>query len=275
MALPQPIIIVSTGRTGTVFFAGLLADLFPNIEAFHERGFSHSLNILSNLYYSKLIPKSVLTTAWKAFKSRELNECQKPYIVEANTFLYGVVATAPELYPGLRVVHLVRDPRSYVRSHINWNAHRARSYVASRFVPFWRPNPFLVGQMPLAQAVRLSEFERYCWIWDFKNRAIQQLEKSSVPYLRLRFEDFFGGPAPEQQFNCMLEFMGLPPVSGVEARFRKPANEAKGDSFPAWQNWSPGMCARLVELCGPLMSAYGYGNEPVWIEKVQAGKTAG
>ena len=57
---------------------------------------------------------------------------------------------------------------------------------------------------------KLSRFERYCWIWDFKNRFIGQFENSKYPYLRIRFEDFLAiHPDPLHALNRLFTFLNF------------------------------------------------------------------
>lgn len=268
MTDPKPLIVVSTGRTGTIFFARLLADIYPQVASHHEYGMSRPIQILSNMYFAGLLPRSVLIAGWKLFKGNDLKSSVKPFWIENNSFLYGLIAIAPELYPGVRVLHLVRDPRTYVTSHLNFSKFRLTSFIANYFVPFWQPSPFLTGEIPWKDYFRFTRFQRFCWIWDFKNRVIRRLETTKVPYLRLRFEDIFQSEDPEQVFAQIADFFGLPRVTGIAHRFRQPVNQAPKDSFPEWPEWSPQQCCQLDELCGRQMREFGYGREAAWMEKL-------
>lgn len=267
-----PVLFVSTGRTGTGFFCHLLRNLFPQVEVHHNSRYTTWINIVTNMLLARVLPKDALAVTWKFLKEGELNRCQQNFYIDSNNHLYGLVVLAPELYPDLKVVHIVRDPRTYVRSHLNWARHRPKSFIANYMLPFWQPNAFLLGEMPLRQWLALSKFEEFCWVWDFKNRYIQSLEHSEVPYLRIRFEDLFASPDPETSLNQMLCFIGLPEVTGMAQQFDHPLNVTKKRSFPDWREWEPARCARLHELCGTMMSRYGYGREPEWTEKVQIGQ---
>jgi len=266
----QPILIISTGRTGTIFFSRLFADLYPTLAAsYHERGNSRPMQILTNLHFSHILPKSGLKAAWKLFKSGEVEACEKQFHIDANCFLYGVAPLAPELYPNLKVLHIVRDPRSYVTSHLNFSRQKGTSYIANYFVPFWQPNPFLVGELPLSKAFGFTRFEKYCWIWNFKNRVMEGLENSATPYLRVRFEDLFNTNSPEAVFEQITDFLGLPRVTGIRDKFREPANTSSKADFPEWREWTPQQAAQLDSFCGERMSRYGYGGEVEWDEKLQ------
>ncbi len=252
-----------------MFFAKLLQDLIPQAAVYHEAGErSRLINIFTHAYLSDLVPLEVPLWAWKKAISPNLRNCSQEIYIDSNNQLYAFLPLKPDLYPGLRLIHLVRDPREYVRSHLNWARHRLKSFVANYLTPFWQPNAWLLNQMSFGRWLQLSRFERYCWIWEFKNRFIHQMETSDIPYLRIRFEDFFESSEPLASLNQMLSFLDIDPVSGQEDRFQRPINPAKGRSFPRWPEWSSEQCLQLQEYCGLTMQEYGYGGEKDWVEKI-------
>lgn len=265
-------IITSTGRTGTIFFAQLLGNLFPEqVESYHERGHSRLINILSNAHLAGLVSHTSLLAAWQRFKQPEFDRRQNPFYIEVSAHLYAAVSALPELWSGLQVVHIVRDPRAYVRSHINWSRHRAKSFVANYLTPFWQPNPFLLREMRLRDWLGMSKFQHFCWIWDFKNRTLASLETSDVRYLRIRFEDFFQSEDQEARLNELLSFIGLPAQESTAQYFSRRVNLTEKKTFPGWQSWSPLQCAHLDQICGDRMRQYGYGLESAWRDRVQIG----
>lgn len=266
----QPILIISTGRTGTIFLSRLFADLYPDTASYHERGASRPIQILTNLHFSHLLPKSGLKIAWKILKGKEIETCEKMFHIDANCFLYGLAPLAPELYPNLKVIHIVRDPRAYVTSHLNFARQKETSFIANYFVPFWQPNPFLIGELPLSKAFGFSRFEKYCWIWNFKNRIMESLENSPTPYLRVRFEDLFYSENPEELFGKIADFIGLPRAENIRDRFREPANISTKADFPEWTEWTPRQISQLQLFCGERMVKYGYGGESNWPERLKA-----
>ena len=152
----QPILIISTGRTGTIFLSRLFSDLYPfdpaqgkpDVASYHERGASRLIQILTHLHFSHLFPKSGLKFTWKLLKGNEIVSCEKKFHIDANNFLYGLASLAPELYPNLKVIHIVRDPRTYVTSQLNFSRQKRTSFIANYLVPFWQPNPFIIGELP-------------------------------------------------------------------------------------------------------------------------------
>jgi hypothetical protein len=217
---------------------------------------------------SGFLPLSFPLWAWQRAVTPKLEKSRKKIYIDSNNQLYALLPLAPDLYPGLKVIHLVRDPREYVRSHINWARHRPKSFVANYLTPFWQPNAWLLKEMSWSKWIRLNQFERYCWIWDYKNRYIGQLQDSQIPYLRIYFEDFFGAPNPLDTFNRLLEFLNLEMVAGIEGKFQRPVNPAKGKSFSKWVDWSTTQCQQLDAFAGRTMKKYGYGNETAWLDKL-------
>ncbi len=266
--MTHPIQIISTGRTGTIFFSRLIGELYPEVAAYHERGLSRPIQILTNAYFARLFPKQGLILAWETLKGREVKTCEKPFHVDANCFLYGLAAVAPHLNPGLKVVHLVRDPRTYVTSHLNFFRFRPTSFIANYLVPFWQPSPFLTGHIPWKRFFSFSRLERYAWIWDFKNNIMELIEQTDVPYLRIRFEDIFYSKSPEQIFDKITDFIGLPRKTNIRERFSQIVNQAPKTSFPEWPDWAPSQCSQLQALCGVRMARYGYGTEPDWHQMI-------
>lgn len=254
-----------------MFFANLLNSLVKSACVYHEAGErSRLINILSNMHLGGLCPQALPIWAWKRIVFPDIKSCSKSYYIDSNNHLYGLTPSLPQLYPNVHVVHIVRDPRGYVRSHINWSKHRLKSFIANYLTPFWQPNAFLLGEMSLSDWTKASQLERFAWIWNFKNRFIDQIEKTETPYLRVRFEDLFIGRNPSKHFNTILSFIGYPEVGNINERFQRPVNPTKNRSFPHWNSWSPEQCHKLQALCEETMQKYSYGNEANWLAKTKS-----
>lgn len=264
-------VILSTGRTGTMFFADILRMLLPNAHVYHEAGErSRLINILMHAHISGLLPSQIPIWVWRRAIAANLYHRGNANYIDSNNHIYAFVSKLPELYPNLKIIHIVRDPRTYVSSHINWARHRPKSFIANHIVPFWQPNAYLLGQMSFRKWSYLSPLERFAWIWDYKNRSINQFENSDIPYLRVRFEDFFVGNDPEKYLNQLFSFLNLPKITHVNEYFQQPVNPGGKKSFPSWPNWTPDQSNKLQAICGETMALYGYGHELAWINQVSA-----
>lgn len=267
----QSILFLSTGRTGTKFLASILRDTIPDADVFHEAGErSRVINILSHMNLAGITPQAYTVSAWKGVVLESLNKSRasRNFYIDANNHIYMLVRNHPELYPGLKVVHLVRDPRTYIRSHLNWSNSRFKSFLANYLIPFWQPSAVMTGEMSLGEWLRLSKLERFAWIWNFKNQYINQLEGSSTPYLWVRFEDLFSETQPGLTFRMILDFIGLEKNQPMDGFFSKTINASKNKRVPEWNQWPEPLCQKIDQLCRSGMEKFGYGNEPDWNKKL-------
>lgn len=266
MIKKRSILLLSTGRTGTKFFAKLLSGWSDEALVFHASPNSPKLNILSNMVLQGFLPEFILEKAWRHYKENEIFLNDKPLYIDSNNHLYALPWILPNLYPNLSVVHIVRDPRSYICSHINWAHQRKKSYFANFILPFWQPNAFLLGEMGAAEWLSLSQVERFAWIWHFKNNLISKLPERNIPYYRLKFEDYFEGGS-EVSKRALFDFLRLD-VKKAHKSTNEVENVSSKGKAPGWQYWTDAQCRGVQRICGELMSKYGYGAEPNWLERV-------
>jgi len=265
----KSLLILSTGRTGTKFLAKTLQVILPHADVFHEGGErSRLINILSHAHLAGFFPRQGPVLAWRMAIQPALTRAQQntTIYIDANNHLYVFGTGNPGLYPNLKIIHIVRDPRDYIRSHINWSKSRLKSFIANYLVPFWQPSGFLLGEYSWADWSGLNRLERYAWIWSYKNRLIQQMEMSQVPYLRIKFEDLFGGKDPGSTLADMLDFIGFNAPGDLNDYFARTINASK-QHIPTWPEWTGSTCQRINAICGELMRSYGYGSEPEWQRK--------
>ena len=144
----------------------------------------------------------------------------------------------------LRVVHIVRDPRATVYSHL-------RRYS--------------VGY---GETFKLS-----LW-WLRSNAAIEKLGRTGVPYTRIRYEEFVEDPAAS--LRHIADTLGLPhsrlPSEGKVARLSKKhivsGNRASGEvgaiTLRNDAEWRSGLPPRMQAISRattlPLLHRYGYGD---------------
>ena len=142
----------------------------------------------------------------------------------------------------LRVVHIVRDPRATVYSHL-------------------RRHSFGYGET----------FKLSLW-WLRSNVAIEKLGRTGVPYTRIRYEDFVEDPA--RSLYQITDALGLPrsrlPIEGRVARLSKKhiisGNRARGEvgaiTLRNDSEWRSALPPRMQAIARgttlPLLGRYGY-----------------
>lgn len=180
------VFVVSTGRTGTQFLATAFDEL--GADSHHEPG-PKWLRHLSNAYASD----SVGTERAVRLLHRTRDEAlagPAPWF-EASCLIYGVVRPLLEAFPEAEVVQVVRDPRTYVRSGLDWGAYRFGGRVLN-LAPFRRLAPPQFDRWNVRARIAWmgqDQFERLCWAWAAMNRAMRTQGERSDRFRTVRFED--------------------------------------------------------------------------------------
>lgn len=268
------VLAISTGRTGTKTLASFFASNFENVEAYHQPQYSRYINIISNMNISGVLPDSIYYPFLNATRIKRILRSNHEYYVEVNSMLYlashylrnKLLDVGKEVY----IVHIIRDPRTFITSMLNWKHGRIKSYIAHTLIPFWQPVGFLAGEFSVFEWVKMTEFEKTCWYWKFKNETILRLHKDYKKFISIRFEDIFTSDIDKRAktLKRLLTFVGLPYDDSMVKYFKKKQNVSK-KKFPTWPYWSHQQCKLIQEICGDLMKKYGYGNEREWIKKLE------
>lgn len=264
----SPVFILSTGRTATNFLANYL-DYHPQTKALHEPKPSRILRLWSNAFFENKVAqermKRVLETYRSSsfFQKNDIETVSGVY-VESNPFLVGFAGVINEVFPESKVVHIVRDPRTYVPSILNHGNTRGVKKVANKFMPFWQPKLDLAAGMANVN----SDFERYCAYWTLVNKYISYAHSNRHNYKLIRFEDLFS-----ENKDChdeLLSFIGISmdnvnnPISLTDK-----LNRSKRKVRPEWDEWLSSDIETLNRHCSALMNQYGYGQERRWQNKIE------
>ncbi len=251
-------ILVSTGRTGTRALAQYLDKAYPDVKALHEPSPSRNLKRISNRYLCKRISRDDLVRALTDSRRDLLARITEPIYIESNPFLRGFLDAFDEVFGGPLIVHIVRDPRTFIRSYINFGAFRGLKGLAAAYYPFWELKPELYERSPARRWRDMSPAERGAWRWATINGELNRGEELfGERYLRLRFEDLF---TPDGSgLRTLTDWIGLPEKAEVaEAARTEKVNASRDRGFPKWENLDPGLRNAVLAHCKDMMQTYGY-----------------
>jgi hypothetical protein len=253
--MPEKIVfILSTARTGTKTLAeGLRSD---DILSLHQPAFSRLLTIASNFYLQGWLPERRLKWLVSRFREPQILGANCRYYVQAYSLDHLPAKIISQRYSNVYIVHIVRDPRTFVPSYLNWMHTRFKSFVANKLVPGWHPSGFFTGQVSWHKWRRMDEFQKVCWHWTYKNALLERLFEGDERYTRVRFEDLFGGE-PEV-LRSTLDFIGIPYRQEFAALLQQHKNVSHKSYFPTWHECETQKKQQLLEICGEGMQRYGY-----------------
>lgn len=254
--MPQKVaFILSTSRTGTKTLAEGLAG--GDILSPHQPPFSRLLTIASNYYLHGWLPKRVLEWLVSRLREPQIFGADCRYYIQVYPLDYLPAKIISQKYSNVSIIHIVRDPRTFVRSYLNWVHTRFKSFVANKFVLGWHPSGFFTGEITWPTWCQMDEFQRICWHWTYKNALLEHLFEGDERYIRIRFEDLFFGEGPEA-LRSTLSFVGIPYRDEFTAMLRQSKNISRKTYFPRWEEWEPERQQQLLGICSAQMKRYGY-----------------
>lgn len=257
--MPAPIdgqrlrLILSAGRTGTVFLAGALDDPANGVRAVHEpwpaRWELLAANLRTRLGAGDRFMTALLRRA-RGWRNGRLPAAS--ILVEINPLLTPAADLLPALVAPLHVAHIVREPADWAESIAGFGARGWRRHVID-YVPFAKPYP---QQRPPGWR-RLPEVHRALWRWRFCNETITGLASHCASYRVVRFEDLFS-PAAAIRQTAMTEVraaLGLATHGGIAP----PDISHRVNAGPAGDARRRPDPAVVQSVCGALARQYGYG----------------
>lgn len=255
----SPVFILSTGRSGSKFIAGLLA-LSPQADSFHEP--RPTLQYFSNYAYHHQAQAETLEQMIRGARMELILETlihHKIYI-ESNQCLTFFAPALKRIFQQAKFVHVIRHPGDFVRSAIRKGWHQNDSIWESGRV---RHNDDVYWS-------ELDHVSRLAWVWRHTNCYIEEFKKKLPPeeFMTCRIEDLTADPRlPGELFS----FVGVTPPPEPEIdhfqnlrvnEFRvgpdEPPNMRKVHNFPEYREWDERMKRSLADHTRELAARYEY-----------------
>lgn len=251
-------ILLSTGRTGTMALAEYFNTCYTHVCARHEPRPSRWLRVLGNRRMcGRLSRGEAINALARARRPLERMTGTQVY-VEANPYLCGFVDVLTDVFGPTRVVHLVRDPREYIRSAINFSFARGMRALATAIVPDWSLKPDRCENPPAKRWRDMPWIERLAWFWTRINGELARAERTfGADYVRVRFEDVFDEDGAGLQ--SLAGWIGLPDEpSLIESMRQRAVNSSRRRDCPNWSEWPAEWRGHVTRHCDELARRYGY-----------------
>jgi hypothetical protein len=256
MGPKKVIFVLSTGRTGTKALAeGLKGS--DGISSHHQPPFSRMLTVASNYYLHGWLSQKTLEHFVRKIRVPQILGTDCTYYIQTFSLDYLPAYIISRWYSNVYIIHIVRDPRTFVKSYLNWSHKRFKSFIANKLVFGWHPSGYFTGEVPWTTWSRMNEFQRVCWHWKYKNSLLQKLFDNEEYYIRVRFEDLFLRKNTSTLKN-IIEFVGIPYEERFSDLLKTAKNVSQGKYVSEWEMWSHKKRRQLMDICGELMKIYGY-----------------
>lgn len=248
----QKVFIVSTGRTGTLFFAQLF-NLLPDIQSLHEPS-PDFLNLAINYAQSLVSFEAAAQEIERKRRPfcRDLKRQNINFYIESNNRFFSLTHPLQRVFPDSKIIYIVRDGRDYVRSGMSrsWYTEDDKS-------PRLRADMF--PDDPYAnQWNQMSRFQKIAWRWQkkdgFINRDFDKLENS----IKVKFEDIFYDPERQGLFE-ITRFIGIPDdlvKYPLEQIGDKKVHANSKQIIPKWTHWDDQMKRDFDAIAGDHMKLH-------------------
>ena len=260
--LEQVVVILSTGRTGTKALAHFFNTTYDNVTALHEPRPSRHLRLASNRAMAKGMSSDAAVRTLGNARSQLLASLTRPIYIESNWYIYAFLdALRPVFGQNTKVLHVVRDPRTYVPSMLNYGTYKGLKAVATKFLPYWYIRPEQMSDNPAKRWSQMSEAERLAWHWKVVNTELDRAPAMfGDDYLFMRYEDIFNPDG--SGLAKLLPWIGLSENAELLEKIRGERVNASTGRSSAWAKIDAEARRSVIEMCGEQMRRYGYTVDP-------------
>ena len=253
MDTSNKIYFLSTGRSGTSFLYKYFSSFYPEFKITHQTKWSRIINVLGNMSLSLHLKSNFNLSFFKFFKNETvpINTLDPLLSLSIYTFI------KKEKIKNSKIVHLVRDPRDFVTSFMNWKNQSLSKKILHYFIPFWQAPPLGKG-INIFRWIFMSKFEKYCWVWYYKNSLFKEL-LNKTDYKLFKFEDLTISSKKSEHIKTLTNFLELEEkTSNYQEIASKAVNKSAIKKFPSYEHWSQKQKDTLQGICGDLMLEFGY-----------------
>ncbi len=255
----SPVFILSTGRSGSKFIAGLL-DLSPQADSFHEP--RPTLQYFSNYAFHHQDQPEILEKMINGARMELVLETliQDKIYIESNQCLTFFAPILKGIFKNAKFIHVIRHPGDFVRSAIRKGWHKNDSIWESGRIRAEDANSWN----------KLDHVARLAWVWDATNRFIEKFKNNlpSTEIFTCKIEDL---TTNWQKPRDLFSFAGVrQPTDSEISHFQKqrinefrvgpnePPNIQKIHQFPEYEDWDEEMKQSLSIYSKELARLYKY-----------------
>ena len=249
---------LSTGRAGTRTLAVLLSSSTDTLSYHEPKPLLYGLSQLSYLYNNKSFSQSCFDFKKEAFLLARKSlldcalSCRKGYVETSPqaTFLAPIIHS---VIPEAKFVHIIRDPRDFIRSGMRRRWYIEHPMDETRIRP--RYDSKLNDEW-----LNWSPFRKIIWLWQETNlwidKFINTLEHEKRLFLHAEeiFEPQIHG------IEKLYHFLNsnVPSNKKIKSILSKKINAQTSGDFPKFDDWTNDMYIELIKNAGETAKYFGY-----------------
>lgn len=252
------IAIVSTGRTGTKFFSSILNDPSSGVSCLHEP--EPNLDLEGSSYVKGDISFKKVENIISTSRRKILRDIPRENIyLESNGGLSYVLDPLAKVFPKLKIIHILRDPRTFIASAVNRVAKKDNKLVQKyAYDENWLLRAKDIEGDPYNEIWdNLSIYEKFMWGWNYRNQKIID-GSANCEHIIFKFEDLFYNE-PSKKFKQLYDFIGIDfDEEKLNLHLNQKVNKNEHQFSHPFDKWSEKEKENLDNICGELMKKFNY-----------------
>ncbi|ADL13648.1 sulfotransferase [Acetohalobium arabaticum] len=246
--------IISTGRTGTKFFAKFL-DEFSDIYSIHEPEPDSTLVRLAIDYARRKISKQNAIEKVEQIRRamcKDVKRKKASSYIESNNRLFSLIPVLREVFEDIKIIHIVRDGRDYVRSGMS------RDWYVEEDDAYRLQANYFEEDKYYNQWTNMTRFEKISWMWQKKDKFIYRSVKKADDSITVKFEDIFKDEDYKGLYR-IAEYINLPEnelKQMIDKMMNKRVNSTKEYAIPHWTEWNQKLRNKFDNIAGEHMKKY-------------------
>ena len=266
MTQKRYLFFIGSHRTGSKAMA-TLANQIEGASCIHQNRGHQFLNLISLAYLQHKCPQSFLDFMTDQLLLNRLKNTNKDCVVETIGYNMVAIQRALETLEHMKIIHVIRDPRSFITSMQNWRKGRPTRNKIQENLPFWDVGSGLL-KISAKQWNSLDITEKFAHRWAYKNEYISKTYGAHPNYRMIKFENLFNSDHLDETLELLqwggmhVNKMDLEGFIIHKINVSNPKVEA-GDKIPGWRSWNNETCRKIHNICGN--NSYGYLQSTEWI----------
>ncbi|MGM0441608.1 MAG: sulfotransferase [Elusimicrobiota bacterium] len=244
--------LVSTGRTGTKFLARFF-NKYSDTYALHEPRpdfLKEGIDFARGKLKEDRLKKILSGNRQALFK--KIKRLKSEHYVESNNRLFSMLEPLKDIYPGARVVHIVRDGRDYVRSGMSRAWYKKQDTTYRLRADFFPKDPYY------EKWDEMSRFQKICWRWQKKDGFIYRSLKNINNAITVKYEEIFNDD-DFKGLHRIADYIEMDKDSTeklVRDQMENKINATREYEIPHWRDWGAKRIKEFNEIAGKHMENY-------------------
>lgn len=251
----RSVFILSAGRTGTTYLAERLNHT-ENVLALHEPKPSRLLRMWSSAHLEGLIDPADMESVLYTYRKKLLDNSNQEVYIESNPYLVGFSDVILKVFPESIIIHIIRDPRDYIKSALNHGNTSGIKNILNNYLPYW----YADVDTALHIQTQGNLILRTAAYWTLANRYIADNFKNYENYHVIKFEDLFKDP----KLKSLSEIIGVK----ISPSTKNNRNISKDSKIQDWTEWEQYEVQGIHNICKNVAANYDYLNDSAWLKIV-------